>query len=293
MNHETQLQFNVTVPHNPSNLRTLFKPTPSPITIERFPHHGRSADQLTLALKLARRDLCRGLLRPPLPPTYRQEPVSLTCPFHPPLSAAYKPPISTHHLPANSYHSGDGRSADVQPSLGAQRSVDGRTADVPMSLGAQRSVDGRTADVPTSLGAQRSVDGRTVNLPTSLGAQRSVDGRTADVPTSLGAQRSVDGRTADLPAGKVQPRWSGKGKGGGQRLGHGDSKRVLWEEREREEERERRRAEELAARNGRMVYSLRRQVEALERETQCLSSRHTKKVHVHTHTQLTSVSSNT
>ncbi len=66
----------------------------------------------------------------------------------------------------------------------------------------------------------------------------------------------------------------------------GDGGRMLWEEGEGEVERERRRAEEQAARNTRIVYSLRQQVEGVEREIQHLrgaaAGKHTKKVHAHT-----------
>jgi len=65
MNTRTQLQFNLAVPPNPDNLPTHFHLHPSPVVIERLtPSSSASlptAERLALAVRLARRDLKRGV----------------------------------------------------------------------------------------------------------------------------------------------------------------------------------------------------------------------------------------
>ena len=73
MSRQTQLQFNVRIPPNPSNVATNFKALPSPVFIETLPPMLHSAyttkafsavstERLALAVRLARRDLKHGLL---------------------------------------------------------------------------------------------------------------------------------------------------------------------------------------------------------------------------------------
>lgn len=257
MNRETQLQFNVNVPPEPSNLRTQFRPTPSPVVVEKLPPrpsflpwlhkpHPLPADRLALAVKLARRDLQRGLVQPPPDPqcpTTDRHHSTLTSGDHSsyPLGPTYIPP-----------------SPLVPPSY---------TTASPLGLGPPHS------SLPRG-GNRQTGDSRTEGSLPRGGNHQTGDGRTEGSlprPVYMCSAKSACVRVkGSLPDGRKPA---------------SDGGRVLWEKDEEKEERKQKRAEEQAARNSRTIYSLRRQIEAAEREIQQLrgtgEARHTKKVHLH------------